>query len=99
MSASDRKNTISPARRAKRGGKKDSVTSVGTASVRKNICPLMKWKVSAPMRSATGGLAAMETSTPDAMSRSTANIRPRSTVNHQRASRPRSLRPSSICIS
>ena len=34
MRPSERKNTRSPARRAKRGGKKESVTSTGTAKVR-----------------------------------------------------------------
>ena len=51
------------------------------------------------MRSATGGLAAMLMSTPDAMSSSTALSRSLSTVNHQLASKPRSLRLMSMTAS
>ncbi len=44
------------------------------------------------MRSATGGLAAMETRTPIAIKSRTDDSSARSMVNHQRASAPRSLR-------
>jgi hypothetical protein len=61
--------TISAARRTARGASSEPASMMAMAGTRKRACRLTKKNVSTPSRSATGGLAAKDRTTPPTISR------------------------------
>ncbi len=83
-------------RRTVLGDSSETPNMVSSAGGTKTNWRRMKWKCSAPMRSATAGLAAMISNAPITTSSASATMLQRSTVHHQRPMTERSVRPSVI---
>ena len=75
--------TITAVRRTWRGVRNETAISTATAGRSEIACRLTKWKVGRPMRSATGGLAAMVRIIPATISVASVASSQRSTVHHQ----------------
>ena len=85
-------NTTSASRRIWRGDRNDVAIITTKAGARNITWRLTKWNGSSPMRVATGGLAASDSTMPASISTAIAASISRSTVHHQLAKRVRSAR-------